>query len=337
MDVVARASRRLFPWALLLFLAVGARAEMVFKPLLGVSALSGHTTYDISFAGYDLLLDPTGGTIWGASKLEFDLKALLMGVGLEASTPHGGFFVRARYDFSVQEGKGIFRDRDWYYNDYAQQVLHYDPLVGDTFSPTSSPVRQLDLGVGFGLLRRKGFRLSASLDYLSQKFGRFDVYKAKGVYDGWMSPTGDPYLVVISETKPILTYEVTYRHYLAGLAAETDLGKGFAWEGFARAGVLSYRDFDDHILRSRTAEAKGYGGSANLGCALRWVEKGGFGVEATVDYKTLSAEGDQEQHYYGGGYAGYSDWVGEEVSSSQWALGLNVNYRFGPRDSSPRP
>jgi hypothetical protein len=61
MDVVARASRRLFPWALLLFLAVGARAEMVFKPLLGVSALSGHTTYDISFAGYDLLLDPTGG------------------------------------------------------------------------------------------------------------------------------------------------------------------------------------------------------------------------------------------------------------------------------------
>lgn len=322
---------------LVLFFAVAsAWAEVTLKPVVGVSSLSGKTSYDITFGGTNVAMDPTYGWINGESKLEYDLKATLMHLGLEAELDGGSVGFSAGYEFSVSEGDASLRDRDWFYNDYMNNVRHWDPLEGDTLSDTKSPVHNFDLGMKVRLFKDRGVRVFWLLDYEYQKLGTFQVNDVDGFYRGWLTyfPAnglyGEQYRIHIGNT-PALTYEVEYNYYKTGFSAEFDLGAGFGLEGTARAGYVSYSDKDDHILRSRIANGSGHGYEGDCTGAVSWNSRGGFGASVFVRYQSLTADGTQDQYYYGGQFQGESDQVSQTVSSSQTSFGVEMTYRFGKK------
>jgi|GEM_PF-5143007 len=322
--------RGLFLGALtLLFLSSISRAGVVFTPSTSFYHLTGRTTMDITFGGYDPTLDPTMGWIQGESKLEYDVKAWMTDVGLEADINRGLVLLSAKYEFSAAKGNGKLRDRDWVTNDYINNVEGYDPLGGDTLSDTQSPVHILDLEAKGRVYQGKNFRLYASGGYWHEKIGDYLVYDINGFYRGWL--TGGP-VETYNQTfpTPILSYEVTYQLIQLGLSGTLDLPKGFSLSGEARGGRLSYDDFDNHILRSKIGQGSGsgFGGSAKF--SVDWRSNRGFGASAFVQTQSLSASGKEHQYYYYGALQTSLGDVSQTVKSNQTAFGLDFFWRFGP-------
>lgn len=313
---------------ILFFVVASAWAEVTFKPVVGVSTLSGKTSYDITFGGYDSSYGP-----WGMeSKLEFDLKAALMNVGLEAEVAKGALVFSAGYGFSFTEGSGKMRDRDWFYNDAVNNYYGWNSLVGDTLSDTASPIHLFDLGMKGRLVKRNGVRLYGLLGYEYEKLGTFTMNDYAGMYSGWFTGGVDKPQNGKYQT-PILSYEVQYNTYRTGFSVEVDLGDGFGLEGTARAGYVSYSDKDDHILRSRIATGSGHGYEGDGTGAVSWTSRCGFGASVFVRYQSLTADGMQNQYYYGGQLQGESAHVSQTVNSSQTSFGAEITYRFGVRPS----
>jgi hypothetical protein len=309
---------------------------VTLKPVVGVSSLSGKTSYDITFGGTNISMDPNNGWINGESKLEYGLKATLMHLGLEAELDGGSVVFSTGYEFSISEGGVSLRDRDWAYNDYMNNVRLWDPVEGDTLSDTESPVHNYDLGMKVRLFKDRGVRVCWLLDYEYQKLGTFRVNDVDGFYRGGLTyyPDlglyGEQHQIHIDHT-PALTYEVKYNNYRTGLSAEFDLGGGFELDAAVRAGYVSYSDKDDHILRSRIATGSGHGYVGDGMGAVSWNSRGGFGASAFVRYQSLTADGTQTQYYYGGQLQGESAHVSQTVNSSQTSFGVEMTYRFGKK------
>jgi hypothetical protein len=321
-------------YAFLIFFAVAsAWAEVTFKPLVGLSSLSGKTSYDITFGGYDSALGE-----WGMeSKLEYDLKAVMTNIGLEAGLAQGAWVFFAEYGFSASEGSGKMRDRDWFYDEAVNQYYGWDSLVGDTSSDTTSPIHTFDLGVKARFVKRRGMRLYGLLDYEYIKLGTFYINDLVGGYNGYLTGGVNEYYDE-KYSSPILSYEVHYNYFRTGLSMEVDLGAGFELEGTARVGFVSYSDTDDHIARSRIANGSGHGYGEDCTGVLSWKSKGGFGASAFARYQSLSGDGSQNQYYYGGQYQGLSSHVSQTVSSNQSSFGLEMFYKFDvKRAAKKRP
>ena len=313
----------------LLLLSSHSVAGVTFTPSTSFYRLSGRTTMDITFGGYDATMDPTLGWIQGESKLEYDVKAWMTDVGLEADINRGLVLLSTKYDFSVAKGNGKLRDRDWVTNNYINNVEGYDPLGGDTLSDTQSPVHIFQLEAKGRVYQGKNYRVYASGGYWHEKIGDYQVFNIDGFYRGWL--TGGP-VETYNETfpTPILSYEITYQLIQMGLSGTLDLARGFSLGGEAKAGRLSYDDFDNHILRSKIGQGSGsgYGGSAKF--SVDWKSKRGFGASAFVQTQSLSASGKEHQYYYTGALQTPLGDVSQTVKSNQTSVGLEFIWRFGP-------
>jgi hypothetical protein len=254
-----------------------------------VSYAVGHTTYRI---------EGSDGVNSFASELEFPISTGLIGVRARAAQARqpgrGGLAFEAAAQVAVQSQRTAkMEDSDWLEGPIA------DPGGNpglDIFSTSnaklSGTVLEARAAWEFDAAAH-GLVLAPMLGVVRQRF-EYDVTDVQQVgYGGWWAPRA-----TLSQSGPIIDYEVTYLlPYLGGRAELTRgpfIGTAEAWF----SPLAQADDFDDHLLRGKTArsDASGSAWSAAAGARLALGARGA--LQAQVSLLRVDTSGSQRQRWY---------------------------------------
>jgi len=337
-----------FAIALLLLLVSGA-----------VSAQSPSDIYDSAYApdkitlyivpefGYnigvtDYFMDIPAGVVDDRevrlkSKLEFPLGAIAAGgrfgieknddFGLDLSADAGVYF-----DFNDPSGKMV--DDDW---------LAVENSADFKFSHTKSDVEmdylRIDVNAQkrFLSLNKSGLYITAG--YIYERIEQ-DIFG----YDGWQIDLNDPDLerqYIFNESIHALYYWVIYHMPSVGVNYRLNLSSISNLTINTSGMWVFVEDFDDHLLRNKTAVADGSGPGIKLGLNYRLqpgqqAQKMKLFFDFGGQYLYTSIDTDQTQSWYGDDPAtpgqnetGQSfSGIPHEISLSQLNLFIRVGFAF---------
>ncbi len=238
----------------------GRPAESVASPPPGlhvgasVSQWTGSTSYRMSARAEDPT-DP-GSLVDIHSTLEFPLETTLVGVtaGWSPRTAgHGGWTLGAGIHTNLDNPSARVTDEDW----VGATRLSY------TESDTELDVILATADVSYRLPgeRRVSTSILFHLDY--QRIEQYVVG-----YEGWRGSLFSDEQVAVSGTARVIDYSVTYLSGQLGAGLGCAVGTRSALGAKATVGVVRATDTDDHLLRGRISEGRGWGIGAGASATL---------------------------------------------------------------------
>ncbi len=258
---------------------------------------SGQTDYTIEFIGYSLT--STGDTvlIGVRSKLEFPLDATLVGGDMQArKLTSSGKEILFTFGLltDITDPNDKMYDHDWYFDpgSFGSRKFSY------TESQTKLSYLLLKLEAAMSVKRGTKTQLALFAGFYYTKM-KFDIMG----YAGWQigndglayDMTGDPNLRV-------LYYEVTHKLPLIGARFDLTPSHQTRFSAQLAGGRLLSSDYDDHILRGKTAVAStsGWAFLAGANGRLFLTRHGSVRPFVTGRFEFLkqSASGSQTQEWY---------------------------------------
>jgi len=287
----------------------------------------GYTEYIM-----DISVPTDSGLLELKSELEFPLDVVMAGVtvgfhstrvGLYAWSMEGGYFT------NLEDPGGVMKDHDWGTLEWGQDA--------EKFSYTESRAEMkstlITAEASLRVLHKRSFNLDLWGGFRYQKIEQ-DIIG----FEGWQL---DSNLVPqdISSTERGVFYRVTYKVPHLGLRSGVKLGEYTDLDAKAAFALVWTSDFDDHLLRKKTATAdiSGHGFISSVG-ARYLVPAGGrvqpfFELVAGILY--FHASGSQKQRWYGDDPITEDDDTGlsisgipHEINSRQASVGVKVGVAF---------
>jgi len=157
-------------------------------------------------------------------------------------------------------------------------------------------------------------------------------------YDGWQRPYDEVNLqyldpVPISGAEKGIFYKATYWLPQLGIQAGIAMHRNISLDTKLAYTRIIFSDFDDHLLRNKTAEADCYGnGFISKGGITVWLDTRRSGYKTFIslnyDLMILNADGNQVQRWYGDD--GYTDpntgqWVGMRTGDEYYGIPHEIN------------
>jgi len=306
---------------------VGAQAVSVGTQaaFVGVQTgyLGGNTTYHISqYSG--------GSGI--ESELRFPLRTVLAGVqaGYKTELRNGKNELQVSLSWmkNVTRGSGKVEDSDWATNDIDISTVGTAHPGKDIYSESDMRLRA-DLYdaravLGFGIGER--VKLGPMLGFKHQRF-HYDVSNVNQVGFGSYASS-----YTASVDGKVMTYDVVYDMVYVGVSADLkSSGTGSSFLTTARFGFAPYvsvKDRDDHLLRSKMSTCNTTGVAILASVGTNWKFSKGWLLGLNAEYLRISANGTQNQYFYGGSYAGTTYMIDDEITSSQVSLLASLSYQF---------
>jgi hypothetical protein len=252
-----------------------------------VSYATGHTTYRI---------EATDGVNSVASELEFPIRAALVGVRGRAAQDRAlerrGIALEATVAFVfATDPRAKLEDSDW----LEGSADPFDNPGKDIFSTSNAEISGsvLEARVAWEFdARMRGVVLAPMLGVLRQRF-EYEVTDVEQVgFGGWAADhTG-------SVSGRVLAYEVTHLlPYIGGrLAMTRGLFTGTAEAWFSP--VAQADDFDDHLLRGKTARTDASGSAWSATAGARFALGARHAIQAQASILRVSTSGSQRQRWY---------------------------------------
>lgn len=290
-------------------------AQFKFSP--SIQYVTGTTSYDIEFPFWDW------GYRTGESKLEFDIDAVMLNLGVEGVFLNERVFVSFNASQTVLEQGGDLRDRDWIDG----------TLDGDTLSDVDSEGEIYDLMVKVNFLRpgKSDFiRLNLFTGYQIQSWGKFEAKNIDGYYKGYLTWNGRRYNINETFSSPVLTYEVDYETLYFGFGADLNVTRKFAIQSALKLGFTQVEDKDDHILRQKIANGEADGFMFDFNVEACWNFHKRMSLSGFLHYLTIVTEGEQVQYFYDA-YGNKTDYIGEvntEITTDQLYVGAKFNVKI---------
>jgi hypothetical protein len=298
-----------------------------------LSADIGYTFGETEYI-YDQTFADLGRDVRLKSQLEFPLDAPLIGVRGQLGTRwHGRPFVgELTVHTNLADPSGMMYDHDWIWG-----LVGFNGKFSYTESNVTGNLWQLGVAASWHLAESERAGFGPHAGYRYQRISQ-DVIDFTGWQIDIERPPYQPQ--PLSADTLGIVYRVTY--HMIVLGADTRLRLVGDLHATLRGALVPFHfsDFDDHVLRFKTAEASGWGlgGLVQLGTSwplgnpsrrVRPV------VAARFDLLALAADGPQTQTWYGDDPASEGDDTGttitdlpHEVNSTQYHLMLGVGAAF---------
>lgn len=312
-------------------LAAGDNLGFTVKPVL--NHFTGYTKYTIEMTDY-VNIDGTHYIGGFKSALEFPLNAFMAGgeATLQKKYESGiDWSISLSFLTNLHNPSKFMVDEDWI-------------RLGFTYFEVSYTESEFDLGhtIFKAKLKKRIYSKRNNNLYL---FGGFRYQKiTQNIlnFRGWQIDLSDPELkrIDINEKVNALYYEITYKAPFLGLSYDINPNERVAYE-FGAAYMLTFvSDFDDHLLRFKTATSDGTGhGILGLLGFKYFFENKLFsstpfiGVDGELIYSTVSTE--QTQEWYGD--EPNNDWdetgvkiedIPNDITSFQFNVNMTLGFRF---------
>lgn len=293
--------------------------------------VSGNTSYDITYSGYDA----NYGNYTGESILVFNLNALMLDVGEDFIVGKRDFVLSVDYASSLTGFSQYFQDEDFFNN--STYNASYGSLISNTVSPgVDTPAQIFCLSLkpwltAFG--PDNIFKLNLELGYEHQHWGIFNVYNYSGYHYQYFTGTGNAQYVDVNSSSPVLTYEIFFDSYFIGLGVNFDISRGLRGEIGARTAICGFNDIDNHLFRDKLCRATGLGFSSDLRAELTLDLGKGYSLTGYGRYQDFSVFGTQAQTDYSGTvqptpYLPISGTANDQVTSQQLRIGFEISYAF---------
>jgi hypothetical protein len=302
----------------ILLLLLGASASALESDIaFGPTAHFGYTNYTIS--------EISLGAGW-KSKLDFPRDAFGARVAASLSEMPGqerGWAARLEGHLTVTDPRSAMTDKDWF-------ILLPQPEF--LFSDTTSSARGTEVGAGLWYERwfaRRGhgsFRALAGYEFL------FLTQEISGLA-GWQIDV-DTWDVYEFNEPGIrgLDYRAQYHLLSVGVGYSQTIGEALSFSLNPRLSWGHARDFDDHLLRFKTAESSGFGWGGAVEAELHYRLGNGSAdssfLKITGRMGYVGINGEQKQTWYGDDPAGPGDETGTVVTGIDARMEL-VDLSFG--------
>jgi hypothetical protein len=297
--------------------------------------MTGHTAYTLNFS-MNYYYSHVSGLAENTSELEFPLDIYLTGLDFSINGLVGNpsdWQSRFTYLFNANDPDNSMKDSDW----VRIPDAGFDRLV--VYSESAAEVKATHLEVcGRARFTKEGrFTIDGLLGFRYQNF-KYDMF---GV-DGWYLD-GDLNRISFSDNpgEIVLKYEIKYYIPYAGLASQIDVVHPVTADIRLLVSPLAMTDdFDNHVLRYKTAEGSTTGAMLSLegrfDIPLKASNKLNCIFSLGYEYTTISTTGDETQRWYGDDPASpdFDDTgsiirgLDHEIKSTQTALNAGVVVRF---------
>lgn len=292
---------------------------------------SGQTEYIISGRG----IDTSGNDVWVKSELEFPLSCTLFGVSarIHSKSMPRPWSLELTLLTNLSHPSEKMRDHDWIdiENGFSGKLA---------FTTSDAEMMSLVIGLrakrylwGFGSLQM-GPMAAFRHQWISQ-----DIIGAHGWVVDYRRP---PYPEAsIGTSDKVIDYRISYYLPMLGVTARIDAGEHLTGEMDVAATAAIYSDFDDHLLRHKTANSSGIGpgliANVDVGVALGKADKRVTPIVGIVGrLLTLHATGSQSQDWYGDDpltedrddTGARQTGISHEVNCTQYLLALRIGLVF---------
>ena len=278
------------------------------------------------------------------SQLEFPLDVTMAGImGGLYSTRNTlyAWSVEVGYFSNVDDPGRVMKDHDW---ETVWRVIGPDTVIYwgqvEKFSYTKSKAEMkshLLTAEGFlRVLHKKHFDLDIWGGFRYQKIEQ-DIIG----YEGWqlLRDSSVARDTAVSGTAPAIYYRVTYKTPHLGLRSNIRLGQYSTLGARAAFALVWTSDFDDHLLRKKTARANisGHGFISSMNARYLIPAGGRFQpfFELAAGFLYFHASGNQTQRWYGDDPITEDDDTGlslsgipHEINSLQVSVGVKVGVAF---------
>lgn len=303
----------------LIFVPGQAEAATSFTIAPEIQRMNGSTDYTMEISEF-IGRAGTIPLIWTLkSELKFPLDLNMAGIRVGLTSTPAKFrpwSIEAAIYTNISDPSVKMEDHDW-------QAMNW--FFNEKFSFTKSDAMvkatMIDFEATLDFYREKTFSVSL--------LGGFRYYHVKQDivgYEGWYRPFDATNLIFLGPIsvqgdEKAIFYKVTYRLPKGGIRIKT-LGTGrLMFQADAAYTRVMFSDFDDHILRGKTATCDGSGHGVMAKAVVRYLfEPVLLGrrpfVALSIDFAELNASGEQTQEWYKD--EGYEDpdtgeWIGVEA------------------------
>ena len=276
---------------------------------LGLAAeyLDGYSRYEIK--GSEFLVS------W-KSRLEWPLDSLLIGPDAAFRFADNRFALNLAYRTNVTDSPGELKDYNWLYG--AKSV--YSRVDTDLTAHIA------DANLVWNFLRGD-LTAGAGAGY---RFEYFD-WDGEGVltetYYNWNFdiPPG----TYTSPSAKWITYKINYHLPYLIVNGDYRFDEMFSVRLFSKVFLVIASDEDDHVQRQKLCESDYAGLGFSAGGEGRFDFSSDIYLTLFIDYTYLSADGDQDQSFYGGEDAGEKfKNIDARTESLQASTGISVGFSF---------
>jgi len=241
--------------------------------------LSGDTRYHFTFPGV------IEGLRVGESELEFPLDSMVGGINASIGK-RGLWSIDLSLSKNLTEDTGKMKDSDWLTYSPTAQKVKFSYAEADT----EMDALLLDISGRYYFIKGKDISLALVGGYRYQDLS-FDIS------DGWMeSPVG----WFPRENLPgkILTYDITYKIPYGGFAIDILPSGRFLLNIQGLYGKAYAEDEDDHLLRSKRANAESDGDFYSLKAGGNLFLSNRLSIQISLEYLKIDTSGSQTQTWY---------------------------------------
>lgn len=303
----------------------------------------GHTSYEMDIAGFDSF----GNFTEIRSKLEFPIDGYIAGLraGLtQRKKNRADWALEASLLTNITDPGGQMKDHDWFtgYPGYMVGIYH-DKYFDGKFSYTESSAQMSQ--TRFSLEVRKlitSGSISSLYVYGGYRHERItqDLIGVDGWGIGIFTDSTFTKHFVRNDTLEVLHYRITSNTAYAGLIYSLDFSRQISCNLSAAYMLAFASDYDDHLLRYRSATADGSGHGFqsaldfryNFGSAAQSVRP--F-LDAGCELVTQKISTKQTQEWYGDDPISEEDDTGfvvpgipHDISAFQFTLGVRLGLEF---------
>lgn len=259
---------------------------------------SGKTDYTIEFVTFAVSADGLDTIlVGGRSQLEFPVDATLGGFELvgETKTASGKVLTfNGSAIMNVTDPSEKMLDHDWWFNPEGTESFKWSY----TESRAKLKYLLLKLEVAMSVIQRPKVQLAAMAGFHYNRM-EFDVMG----YDGWqIGSDGLAHDVNMTSSRKAGYYKATYKLPQVGVRATLTPSWQISMVAQMAVGRLMASDFDDHVLRGKTAEASttGWAFLSRAGGRLLLTQHGSVRpfFSAQFEYVRHNASGTQTQTWY---------------------------------------
>lgn len=317
-----------FAFVLSLVQTLLAQSKVKFTVAPQLSQNFGLTEYIM-----DISLPYNEGIYVLKSQLEFPLDVVMAGAAVGLHSTRETLYtwsIEGSYFTNIDNPGGVMKDHDWETDTATWRV--------EKFSYTESRAEMKSTLItveGYlRVLQRQRFGLDLWGGFRYQKIEQ-DIIG----YDGWQIDTNGVRHTVSGIEKGIY-YKVTYKSPHLGLRSNIRLRHHTVISAKAAFALMWASDFDDHLLRNKTATAditgKGFISGVSISHQMPRTGKIQPFFELASEFVYLHASGNQTQRWYGDDPITPDDddtgtilsGIPHEINSRQVSVGLRVGLGF---------
>ncbi len=312
-------------------------AEIEYSFYGSLSQLSGQTEYELNVRGIDTIQSSIQVVRKLRSLLEFPLNSTIGTFGISISSAGDStkrWIVSLDITRNFNDPTEVMKDSDW------DELEGFFPMT--KFSYTESIPEMNFLEFHF----KSQYQISGNMK--NYNFILFGIKKQKieqsiDNFTGWrrlFDENSISYLprdtIPQFSNLPALYYRVTYKTPYVGFGIRRSFGNSSSIDLSASYALVMASDFDNHLLRKKTAESNGNGNGIFLnGSGSFLIDKFGSSnklyFEANIGYSKFQINTTQTQSWYGDDPASSFDDTGAvqsgipySIRSSQLAIGFKL-------------